>query len=301
MTKFKAWISAFRLRTLPLSLSGIILGSGIAYFNGFWNTEIFVFSMFTTLFFQILSNLANDLGDSQKGTDNENRIGPSRAVQSGQISMREMKLAVFLFTLLSIVSAGILIYLGTMEMPSSVLYTYIGLAVLCILAAITYTVGKKAYGYHGFGDLMVFVFFGLVSVLGVYSLYSKSFDYLNILPALTIGLLSTAVLNLNNMRDIVNDKNSGKNTLVVKMGPNLSKLYHSLLVMGSFVSMVYFLVEIKKELAFIGLIPYLVLFLHVRKVMSTKNPKEFDPELKKVALMTFAISILTVIGLIYSK
>lgn len=298
MNKSQAWISAFRLRTLPLSLSGIILGSGIAAYNGFWDNSIFAFSMITTVLFQVLSNLANDLGDAQKGTDNSNRVGPERAVQSGKISASEMKAAVVLFSLLSAISATWLIYIGTQNMPIEVLYTYGILAIFCILAAITYTVGKKAYGYHGLGDLMVFVFFGLVSVLGVYSLYAKSFEWLNVLPAITMGLLSVAVLNLNNMRDILNDRNSGKITLAVRMGSNMSKLYHSFLIMGSFVAMVYFLVEIKKELAFIGLLPYLVLFLHVRKVMATRDPKEFDPELKKVALLTFAIALLTTIGLI---
>lgn len=298
MSKSKAWISAFRLRTLPLSLSGIILGSGIAAYNGFWNGGIFTFSMITTVLFQVLSNLANDLGDAQKGTDNEHRVGPARAVQSGKITSGEMKGAVLLFSILSAVSAGWLILIGTQHMPVQILYAYIVLAIFCILAAITYTVGKKAYGYHGLGDVMVFIFFGLVSVLGVYSLYSKTFDWLNVLPAIAIGLLSTAVLNLNNMRDIVNDRNSGKITLAVRMGSNFSKLYHSFLIMGSFVSMVYFLVEIKEELAFLGLLPFLMLFLHVRKVMSTRDPKDFDPELKKVALMTFAIALLTTIGLI---
>lgn len=298
MSKSKAWISAFRLRTLPLSLSGIILGSGIAAYNGFWNTGIFSFSILTTVLFQILSNLANDLGDAQKGTDNEHRVGPERAVQSGKISSIEMKRAVLLFSILSASSAAWLIYIGTQDLPLEVLYAYGILAILCILAAITYTVGKKAYGYHGLGDLMVFIFFGLVSVLGVYSLYSKTFEWLNALPALTMGLLSTAVLNLNNMRDIVNDRNSGKITLAVRMGSNLSKLYHSFLIMGSFVAMVYFLVEIKQELAFSGLLPYLVLFVHVRKVMETRDPREFDPELKKVAILTFAIALFTTIGLI---
>lgn len=298
MNKSQAWISAFRLRTLPLSLSGIILGSGIAAYNGFWNNSIFAFSIITTVLFQVLSNLANDLGDAQKGTDNSNRVGPERAVQSGKISASEMKAAVVLFSLLSAISATWLIYIGTQNMPIEVLYTYGILAIFCILAAITYTVGKKAYGYHGLGDLMVFVFFGLVSVLGVYSLYAKSFEWLNVLPAITMGLLSVAVLNLNNMRDILNDRTSGKITLAVRMGSNFSKLYHSLLIMGSFVAMVYFLVEIKQELAFIGLLPYLVLFLHVRKVMATRDPKEFDPELKKVALLTFAIALLTTVGLI---
>ena len=300
MTKSQAWVKALRLRTLPLSLSGILMGSGIAFYQGFINWKIFSLAMLTTVLFQILSNLANDLGDSLKGTDNEQRVGPMRAVQSGLISIKEMKLAVISVAIIGLLSATVLIIIGTRNMPLEILLVYAILGLFSVAAAINYTMGKRAYGYHGLGDIMVFIFFGLVSVLGVYSLYSKSFDWLNMLPAITIGLLSTAVLNLNNMRDIVNDRNSGKITLAVRMGSNFSKLYHSFLIMGSFVSMVYFLVEIKQELAFLGLLPYLVLFLHVRKVMSTRDPKEFDPELKKVALMTFAIAILTSIGLIAS-
>jgi 1,4-dihydroxy-2-naphthoate octaprenyltransferase len=298
MSKTQALIKAFRLRTLPLSLSGIILGSLIALHDNHWNTLIFVGAICTTVLFQVLSNLANDLGDSQKGTDNKHRIGPERAVQSGIISLQEMKRAVILFSVLSAISAGILIYIGSQGMPESTLIFYGVLALLSIIAAITYTVGKKAYGYNAMGDLMVFIFFGLVSVLGVYSLYSKTFEWINVLPAITIGLLSTAVLNLNNMRDISNDRNSGKITLVVKMGPNLSKVYHSMLIMGAFVSLFYFLTEKNVSFSFIGLIPFVLLFLHVRKVMSTKDPKEFDPELKKVALLTFAVALLTGIGLI---
>jgi len=182
-------------------------------------------------------------------------------------------------------------------MGTEMIWFYGILATLCIAAAITYTVGKKAYGYHGFGDLMVFIFFGLVSVLGVYSLYSKQFEWMNILPACSIGLLSTAVLNLNNMRDIQNDRNSGKNTVVVLMGSNYSKLYHSLLITGAFICSFYYMVDCTSSYVFIGLIPFVFLFLHVRKVMAVRDPKEFDPELKKVALLTFAHAILTSIGL----
>jgi 1,4-dihydroxy-2-naphthoate octaprenyltransferase len=295
MSKTAAWMKAFRLRTLPLSLSGILLGSFIAFRAGAWNGLIFGFALLTTLFFQILSNLANDLGDSQKGTDNADRIGPMRAVQSGEISMQAMKNAVILFSVLSLLSAAYLVYIGTQDMPTSILWLYGVLAVLCVLAAITYTVGKKAYGYSGFGDVFVFIFFGLVSVLGVYSLYTKSFDWQVVFPAITIGLLSTAVLNLNNMRDRVNDEKSGKRTLVVKMGGDIAKMYHAFLILGSLLAYIFFLARYENPLFFIGLLPYVLLLLHLRKVMQTKDPKAFDPELKKVALSTFALSLIFVI------
>jgi 1,4-dihydroxy-2-naphthoate octaprenyltransferase len=293
MTRKQAWIHALRLRTLPLSLSGIILGSGIAASQGYWNWIVFLLSLLTTVLFQILSNLANDMGDSLKGTDNYQRIGPTRSVQSGLISVSEMKNAVIFTTVLSFFFAGLLIYTGTKGLSNSVLLSYVLLAIACIIAAITYTVGKKAYGYHGLGDLMVLLFFGGVSVLGVYPLYAKQFDWSLLLPAFAIGSFSTAVLNLNNMRDHDNDARSGKRTLVVKMGPHLAKLYHMLLILGGIASMLIYLVQIQHRWAFVGLTPCIILLLHVRQVMATKNPVDFDPELKKVALSTFAFSVLT--------
>ncbi|MFN5147667.1 MAG: 1,4-dihydroxy-2-naphthoate octaprenyltransferase [Flavobacteriia bacterium] len=298
MTKNQAWIKALRLRTLPLSLSGIVLGSGIAKFNGFWDWNIFVFAMIATILFQIVSNLANDLGDSMKGTDNEHRVGPMRSVQSGLISQKEMSIAVAVTSFLSFIAASALIFFGTKGLPFGMLWFYGGLAVSCILAAITYTVGKKAYGYNGLGDIMVFLFFGCVSVMGVYPLFAKSIDLLLILPASCIGLLSAAVLNLNNMRDRVNDAKSNKRTLVVLMGPNLAKLYHVILILCALACQTVYLLETKHEPALIGLLPWIALILHVRKVMRTTDPKNFDPELKKVALSTFGIAVLTVVGLL---
>jgi 1,4-dihydroxy-2-naphthoate octaprenyltransferase len=287
----QSWLKAFRLRTLPLSMSGIILGSFLAKKDGFWDGYIFVFALLTTLFFQILSNLANDLGDSQKGTDNQFRVGPMRAVQSGEISMKAMKLAVAIFTFLSLVSAAILIRISAIGMTKEVIWMYVFLAVLCVIAAITYTVGKKAYGYHGFGDLFVFIFFGLVSVLGSYTLYTKTFNLEIIFPAVTIGLLSTAVLNLNNMRDQVNDKTSNKITLVVKLGKSKAKIYHFFLVLLAIISAVFFLQELN-IFRYLFLIPFCILTLHLQKVNNTQEEKDFDPELKKVALTTFLISIM---------
>lgn len=298
MTKKQAWIEAVRPRTLPLSISGILVGSFIAKYNGYWDTTIFILAMITTILFQILSNLANDLGDSLKGTDNENRVGPMRSVQSGVITKKEMRNAVLLTSILSLISAGFLIVVGTQNLPLSVLWVYCGLAVACVLAAITYTIGKKAYGYNGFGDLMVFLFFGIVSVVGVYPLFAKFVDWNLIYPACCIGLLSTSVLNLNNMRDRINDAKSGKKTLVVLMGPNVAKLYHATLIIGGLICMYHYIELTKHLMGMIGIIPPgIVLLIHLRKVMKITNPEDFDPELKVVALTTFAISLLTSIGL----
>lgn len=301
MQKTKSWVGAMRLRTLPLSLSGIILGAGVAYHNGFWDTTIFVLAISTTILFQVLSNFANDLGDSAKGTDNSERIGPMRSVQSGVISQSEMKFAVIVVAVLSLISAAALIFVGVKGMPEQILWFYIGLAILCIVAAITYTVGKKAYGYHGMGDIMVFIFFGLVSVLGVYSLFAKSFLMENVSLGIFVGLLSTAVLNLNNMRDYKNDAASNKKTIVVKMGPNNAKFYHALLILIAILSLTIFLNSFKKPELFFTMVPAILLIIHLRKVMKTTQVKDFDPELKKVALTTFLISICVVVGLILTR
>lgn len=297
MTKSKAWIEAIRPRTLPLSLAGIILGSAIAFQQGAINWVIFSFAILTTLLFQILSNFANDYGDGVKGTDNTDRIGPTRAIQSGLITKNQMKSAIIFTAILGFGSAISLIYFSSQSMPTSVVWSYIVLAVFCILAAITYTVGRKAYGYYGLGDIMVFIFFGLVSVLGVYTLYTKIFIWQNLLPATTIGLLSIAVLNLNNMRDYASDKKAGKNTLVVKMGIDYAKIYHTFLIIGALITLIIYLVQIGGAIQYICLLPAIVLYLHLLKVAKITTTKDFDPELKVIALSTFAIAVLFFISI----
>jgi len=301
MSNIKHWVSAMRLRTLPLSVSGILVGSAIALASDSWNNWIFGLALSTTVLFQIISNMANDLGDTLKGTDNDDRLGPERTLQAGVITKKAMKIAIVIFSVLSLISSGALIYVSIDGMSQTLLLTYIGLAIFCVLAAITYTIGKKAYGYHGLGDLMVLIFFGLVSVLGVYSLYTKTFLIDNLLPAVSIGLLSTAVLNLNNMRDYANDAKSGKNTLVVKMGPNQAKLYHALLIVMALLSMAVFIGRIGEPLLFISLVPGIALVFHLRKVMKTTDPRSFDPELKIVAFSTFGISLLFLLIIVYLR
>lgn len=286
------WIKAFRLRTLPLSISGILVGGMAALPSPHWNGLVFGLAFVTTLLFQILSNLANDLGDSQKGADNADRIGPMRAVQSGAISLSAMKRAVILTAVLSLASAFSLIYLGVKTLPTSFIWGYIGLAFACVFAAITYTVGKKAYGYNGLGDIFVFTFFGVVSVVGVYPLLAQEINWNLLFPATAIGLLSTAVLNLNNMRDQVNDAAVEKRTLVVKLGFKGAKIYHYVLLKIALLSWIVFLYQSHIPLAWISLLPFGIIAVHGFKVMRTTEPKDFDPELKKIALSTFFIALI---------
>lgn len=293
------WLKAARLRTLPLSLSGILLGSFIAGYQGFWNWTIFILACVTTILFQIVSNFANDYGDGIKGTDNQERIGPKRMIQSGTISPNQMKKAITYTAILSILSSIVLIYkaFGKEHFLYSLLFLILGMA--SIIAAIKYTVGNTAYGYRGLGDFFVFIFFGLVAVLGTYFLFHHQLSGLLILPATAIGLLSTAVLNLNNMRDIDSDRNSKKNTLVVKIGLKKAKQYHIFLIITPFILLTAYCILIHKTKALGFLIFSIPMLFHLKKVLQNTSPELLDPELKKVALTTFFISLTLGLSLLY--
>lgn len=298
MATIKAWLSAARLRTLPLSVSGILVGSFYAFSQGLVNLWILTFALFTTLGLQVLSNFANDYGDGIKGTDNENRIGPKRAIQSGAITIKAMKKGIIITALLTLAAAITLIYLsfGRDDFAYSLFFFFLGVA--AITAAIKYTVGNFAYGYRGLGDLFVFIFFGLVSVLGSYFLFAKQLDNFILLPAIAIGLLSVGVLNLNNMRDQVSDAASGKNTLVVKIGGKNAKIYHYFIILAPLLLMVIFAILYNfRPVQYVFLIAYIPFLIHLKTVAQNKIPKMLDPELKKVALSTFLLSILFCISL----
>lgn len=303
------WIQAARLRTLPLSVSGIIVGSMYALANPtdnvltpteVFNWRIFGFAILTTLGLQILSNFANDYGDGMKGTDNEDRVGPKRAIQSGVISPEAMKRAIIITSLLTLLSAVLLIYYAFADTNIWYSLFFLALGILSIVSAIRYTVGNTAYGYRGYGDLFVFVFFGLVSTLGVNFLYSKQLDFVLFLPASAIGLLSVGVLNLNNMRDEASDRKSNKNTIVVKIGGAKAKKYHYfLIVTAMFLVVVFALLSNFHFDQYLFLLAYIPLTKHLITVCKNQDPKALDPELKKLALSTFALSMLLALCMIY--
>ncbi len=296
---FKNYLKAARLRTLPLSISGIIVGSFLAYADGYHNSYIVVLALLTTIGFQIISNFANDYGDGVKGTDNDMRIGPKRALQSGAITPKQMLSAIIITSIITFFIALALIYVsfGRDNFLYSAIFLILGIA--SIGAAIKYTMGKNPYGYSGFGDIFVFLFFGLLSVCGSYFLFSKTLSLAVFLPAFSIGFLSTAVLNLNNMRDIDNDKNANKNTLVVKLGSKKAKKYHYFLIIASFIFiLIYTWKNYTSPLQFIYLLAYIPIGKHLIKVKKTNIPKEYDPELKIIALSTFLLAILFGLGLV---
>jgi len=303
----KHWIQAARLRTLPLSVSGIIVGSmyALAYptDNVLTPTDvdwrIFGYAILTTLGLQILSNFANDYGDGMKGTDNEDRIGPKRAIQSGVISPQAMKRAIIITSVLTLFSAMLLIYYAFRYTNLSYSLFYLVLGILAIASAIRYTVGDTAYGYRGFGDVFVFVFFGLVSTLGVNFLYSKQLDFDLFLPATAIGFLSVGVLNLNNMRDEASDRKSNKNTIVVKIGAAKAKKYHYFLIVSAMVLVVVFAVINAFTFdQYLFVLAYIPLTKHLITVYKNQEPRALDPELKKLALSTFALSVLLAVCMI---
>lgn len=301
MSTVKVWLEAFRLRTLPLALSCIFMGAFLAFYFGHFNALIFVLAILTTLFLQILSNVANDYGDAVKGTDNENRLGPPRAVQSGAISAQSMKNAVIIFAILSLLSGVTLLFVSF----SGISIETVGLFLLgigAIAAAIKYTVGEGAYGYRGLGDVFVLLFFGIIGVGGSYYLFSQELELIVLLPAFSIGLFSMGVLNLNNLRDIDNDRDSGKNTIIVVYGARFGRLYHLMLIVTAWICSIVFMVLEFNSIAQLLFLLSLPLFIaNLKKVFTYQNPRELIPSLKQLAMGTFIFTLLFGIGLIISS
>lgn len=297
-------MSALRLRTLPLAAASIIVGAGLAINNGIFNPVIFVFSLLTALLLQILSNLANDYGDAKTGADNQNRVGPQRAMQTGEITALSMKKAIILFAITSFVSGVILLSISIkVDMFSWLLF--LGLGLLAIFAAITYTMGKLPYGYRAMGDVAVFLFFGLLGVLGSYYLYDLSFDVVNVLPAISVGFLSAAVLNINNMRDMDTDKTSNKITLVVLFGRDWAFKYQLLLVLSApTLTAVYFYLSPQTEswqyVFLIILSPFIKSLYAIKEAVSlNENDGEaYNAQLKNMSISTFVFSLLLILILI---
>ena len=287
----KNWILASRLRTLPLALSCIIMGSACAYLLGGFKSNIFIAAIITTILLQILSNLANDYGDGMKGSD-ANRIGPERMLQSGKISPAAMKTAIIICAIASLLMGIYLIYLSDLSVSKSFGFLLIGIGAL--LAAVYYTIGKISYGYKKLGDFVVLVFFGLVGVVGVFYLYIHDFNISVLLPALCIGLCSVAVLHLNNMRDATNDLKAGKYTIANSLGMEKSKLYFHLLIFTALSSLFVF-TYLRNHYFwndYLYMIIYPVFINVMWKVQKSEAEILFDQFLKPIAISTFLLSCL---------
>jgi len=294
----KSWITAFRLRTLPLALASIGMGSFLAASQGFFDGLIFTFCVLTTIFLQILSNLANDYGDSVNGADSSDREGPSRMVQSGQISLGQMKQAMIVFVGLSLISGVYLLYLSFGLNWQAFLF-FFGLGIACILAALAYTAGRKPYGYIGLGDLSVLIFFGFVGVIGSYYLFANTANITLVLPAISCGLFSVAVLNINNIRDIESDKKAGKQSIPVRIGRKKAVIYHwALLVLAIAAALAYTLINYDHYIQLLFLLTVPLLVSNAVAVHKKTSSKELDPYLKQMALSTLLFVSLFGLGII---
>ncbi len=317
MASLKSWIKAARLRTLPLAVSGILMGAALAAMNQGFDQTVTILAIVTALFIQIFSNFANDYGDSQKGTDNQHRVGPKRTVQSGEmrhndkrvgprrtvqggeITPAQMRGGMIVLALLSLTSGIWLVVEGTKGLSVEVFGVYIALGILALIAAFKYTAGNNPYGYAGLGDLAVFLFFGLLPVVGTYFLNTHQIDTLLFLPAVSIGLFSTGVLNLNNMRDVENDRNSGKNTMIVRMGSTNGKIYHTtLIIAGMLASIVFMVLKGQSTVQWLFLLAFPLFIRDLILINRITVPGQFDPFLKKLSLTTLLFSVLFGLGIL---
>lgn len=299
MASVKSWIKAARLRTLPLAMSGILVGAALAFMDGGFNAKVTVLAVVTALFIQIFSNFANDYGDSKKGTDNQHRVGPKRTVQSGEISPAQMKLGMVCLIVLSLVAGIWLVAEGTKGLDLSAFLLFVAFGIVALIAAYRYTAGSNPYGYAGFGDLAVFLFFGILPVAGTCFLNSHRINPELFLPAFSIGFFSAGVLNINNMRDIENDRNSGKNTVVVRMGSSNSKIYHTLLILcGMLTSVIFMASNGKSAFQWMFLLAYPLFIRDLIRIYRIAEPRQFDPFLKKLSLATLLFSVLFGMGIV---
>ncbi len=295
----KPWIAAFRLKTLPLALSNTIMGSALAASTDKFRWPVFGLAALTTILLQIMSNMANDYGDFVNGKDTAERIGPKRMVQSGEIAPKTMFCGIIIIGILTALSGLSLILIGTTGIDIGNMLIFGALGIGAIVAAIKYTVGKNPYGYRGLGDVFVFIFFGLVGVIGTYFLHTQSFSWDLLLPASAMGLLSTGVLNMNNLRDYETDKNANKRTIVVSMGPKKAKIYHLFLVGGAILlAIIYTLINYKSPWQWLFLLSIPILLLNLKTVFTYKNSIELYPELGKLAMGTLLFAISFGVGLI---
>ena len=290
------WIEAARPRTLPLAIASILLGNFLAYAAGKFSFLTAALAILTTLLLQILSNFANDLGDSKNGVDNKNRKVALRAVQTGKISPSEMKNAVILTASLSFISGISLLYFALQYAKAQTIITFIMLGLLAILAAIAYTVGKKPYGYMGLGDISVFLFFGWVGTFGTYYLQTEILNYYILIPASGCGFLSVAVLNLNNLRDIENDRKTGKNSIPVRIGKIYGFYYQkTIMLLGVCTFIIYLMYQgkpIQLSQNIIIMAGWYPLVQIIKQLNSKMTPAQIDPYLKKTALSTLFLIVI---------
>ncbi|MGY0157633.1 1,4-dihydroxy-2-naphthoate polyprenyltransferase [Edwardsiella tarda] len=295
----RAWLESLRLRTLPLALASIVTGSAIAAWQHTFSLAIALLALLTAALLQILSNLANDYGDAIKGSDTPERIGPLRGMQKGVITQAQMKRALIITVLLTIVS-GVALIAVACQKPQDIL-GFLLLGLMAIIAAITYTVGTRPYGYMGLGDISVLIFFGWLSVAGTYYLQAGTFDQVVMLPATACGLLAAAVLNINNLRDIENDARNGKNTLAVRLGPRNARYYHVALLGGAVLCLALFaLLDLRSLAGWLFVLAIPMLYRHASYVFHQRSPEAMRPMLENMVKGALLTNLLFAVGTVLS-
>ncbi len=296
----QAWLESLRPKTLPLAFSAIVVGTALAWWQGHFDPLVAVMALVTAGLLQILSNLANDYGDAVKGSDKPDRIGPLRGMQKGAITQQQMKRALVITIVLTCVSGLALVAMAYQTMADFIGFLVLGC--LSIIAAITYTMGNRPYGYIGLGDISVLIFFGWLSVMGSWYLQAHSLIPAIILPATACGLLATAVLNINNLRDITSDRENGKNTLVVRLGPVNARRYHSVLLFGALICLALFnLISLHSPWGWLFILAAPMLFRQARYVMREHDPRAMRPMLERTVKGALLTNLLFVVGIILSQ
>lgn len=300
ISRTRAWLESLRPRTLPLAFASIVVGASLAWWQGVFDPAVTLLALLTAGLLQILSNLANDYGDAEKGSDKPDRIGPLRGMQKGVITQQQMKVALIITVVLICLSGLALVIVACHSLADVLGFLLLGL--LSIIAAITYTVGTRPYGYMGLGDISVLIFFGWLSVVGSWYLQSHSLTFSVFLPATASGLLATAVLNINNLRDIDSDRENGKNTLAVRLGPVLARRYHAGLLMGALLCLALFnLLWLHSLWGWLFVLAAPLLIRQVRYVIREREPVAIRPMLERTVKGALLTNLLFALGVVLSQ
>lgn len=300
LSRTQAWLESLRPRTLPLAFASIVVGSALAWWQGVFDPVVAFLALLTAGLLQILSNLANDYGDAVKGSDKPDRIGPLRGMQKGAITQSQMKRALIITVALICLSGLALVWVACRTFSDFLGFLLLGL--LSIIAAITYTVGTRPYGYLGLGDISVLIFFGWLSVMGTWYLQAHTLIPAIFLPATACGLLATAVLNINNLRDIDSDRINGKNTLAVRLGPERARRYHAFLLIGTLVCLALFnLFSLQSPWGWLFILAAPMLVRQAQYVVRERDPLAMRPMLERTVKGALLTNLLFAIGVILSQ
>lgn len=299
ISRSQAWLESLRPKTLPLAFVSILVGIALAWWQGYFDATVAALSLITAGLLQILSNLANDYGDAVKGSDKPDRIGPLRGMQKGAITQEQMKRAMIVTVALICISGLCLLFSAYQSISDFIGFAVLGL--LSIIAAITYTVGTRPYGYIGLGDISVLIFFGWLSVIGSWYLQAHMLSAAIILPATACGLLATAVLNINNLRDIDSDRENCKNTLAVRLGPVGARRYHACLLGGTLVCLALFnLISLHSVWGWLFILAAPLLLKQAHYVLTERESVAMRPMLERTVKAALLTNALFIVGIVLS-